>query len=332
MFKLQSSLANLVPRSELSAALKSCRNAFIAIALFSGMSNILMLTGAIFMLEIYDRVLPSRSMPTLVALLTLATSMYVALGILDLIRSRILVRIGASLDESISERVYDALVQLPLKAGNRGDGLQSLRDLDSLRSFLSGTGLTALFDLPWIPLYLIVCFSFHVLIGLTALFGTIVLCMLTVLTEFYTRIPGKQMAKLAMSRNGLAETSRRNAEALTAMGMARRMAARWTAANRQYMESQQQTSDVASRFASMSKVLRMILQSGVLAVGAYLVINQEATGGIIIAGSILSARALAPVDLAIVNWKGFVAARQSWHRLNKLLTLFPPHEAPMSLE
>ena len=146
-----------------------------------------MLTGAIFMLEIYDRVLPSHSVPTLVALIILATSLYAALGILDLIRGRILVRVGASLDEAISDRVYDALVCLPLKAGNRGDGLQSLRHLDNLRSFLSGMGPIALFDLPWIPLYLIICFAFHPLIGLTALFGAIILCALTILTEVYTR-------------------------------------------------------------------------------------------------------------------------------------------------
>jgi ATP-binding cassette subfamily C protein len=332
MFQSHSRSANTAPQSELSAALASCRSAFISIALFSGMSNILMLTGAIFMLEVYDRVLPSRSIPTLVALAILAASLYAALGVLDFIRGRILVRIGSSLDESISERVYDALVRLPLKAGNRGDGLQSLRDLDSLRSFLSGMGPIALFDLPWIPLYLIICFAFHVLIGLTALFGAILLCALTVLTEVYTRDPGKQMAGLAMSRNSLAETSRRNAEALVAMGMARRLAKRWKETNRQYMASQRQTSDVAGGFASISKVLRMVLQSGVLAVGAYLVINQEATAGIIIAGSILSARALAPVDLAIANWKSFGAARQSWHRLNQLLALFPVHAAPMSLE
>jgi ATP-binding cassette subfamily C protein len=290
-----------------------------------------MLTGAIFMLEIYDRVLPSHSVPTLVALIILATSLYAVLGILDLIRGRILVRIGASLDISISERVYDALVRLPLKAGDRGDGLQSLRDLDSLRSFLSGMGPIALFDLPWIPLYLIICFAFHLLIGLTALFGAIVLCALTLLTEVYTRGPSKQMSGLAISRNGLAETSRRNAEALVAMGMARRLAARWSETNRTYMDSQRRTSDVALGFASTSKVLRMLLQSGVLAVGAYLVINQEATAGIIIAGSILSARALAPVDLAIAHWKGFVGARQSWERLNQLLTMFPVHANPMSL-
>jgi ATP-binding cassette subfamily C protein len=296
------------------------------------MSNILMLTGAIFMLEIYDRVLPSHSVPTLVALIVLATSLYAALGILDLIRGRILVRVGASLDEAISDRVYDALVYLPLRAGNRGDGLQSLRNLDSLRSFLSGMGPIALFDMPWIPLYLIICFAFHALIGLTALFGAIVLCALTILTEVYTRDSTKQLLGLGVSRNNLADMSRRNAEALVAMGMTRRLANRWRQANRKYIASQQQTSDIAGGFASTSKVLRMVLQSAVLAVGAYLVINQQATAGIIIAGSILSARALAPVDLAIANWKGFVAARQSWRALNQLLTGFPASSEPMSLE
>lgn len=321
-----------IPKSELATALDSCRNAFMSIALFSGMSNILMLTGAIFMLEIYDRVLPSRSVPTLIALIILATVLYGALGILDLIRSRILVRIGSYLDESISARVYDGLVQLPLKAGNRGEGLQSLRDLDSLRSFLSGTGLIALFDLPWLPLYLIICFAFHFLIGLTALIGAIVLCILTALTEVYTRDPGKHLAGLAISRSGLADSSRRNAEALVAMGMSKRLAARWKETNRKYLASQREASDIATGFSSTSKVLRMLLQSAVLGVGAYLVINQEATAGIIIASSILSARALAPVDLAIANWKGFIAARQSWHRLNQLLALFPEQAAPMLLE
>src|SRR5512132_2818904 len=327
-----SSTTKFTARSELSAALASCRSAFIATALFSGMSNILMLTGAIFMLEIYDRVLPSHSVPTLVALIILATSLYAALGILDLIRGRILVRVGASLDEAISDRVYDALVCLPLKAGNRGDGLQSLRNLDSLRSFLSGMGPIALFDMPWIPLYLIICFAFHALIGLTALFGAIVLCALTILTEVYTRDSTKQVIGLGVSRNNLADMSRRNAEALVAMGMTRRLAYRWRQANRKYIASQQQTSDIAGGFASTSKVLRMVLQSAVLAVGAYLVINQQATAGIIIAGSILSARALAPVDLAIAHWKGFVAARQSWQRLSKLLTLSPAQLAPMQLQ
>ena len=318
-------------QSELSTALASCRSAFVATAVFSGMSNVLMLTGAIFMLEIYDRVLPSHSVPTLVALVAIAAALYAALGVLDLIRSRILVRVGASLDEAISDRVYDALVCMPLKAGNRGDGLQALRHLDNLRTFLSGMGPIAFFDLPWIPLYLVICFVFHPLIGITALVGAIILCVLTLLTEVYTRDSSKQVIGLAASRTSLAETSRRNAEALVAMGMNRRLGARWRETNRKFIASQQQTSDVASGFASISKVLRMLLQSAVLAVGAWLVINQQATAGIIIAGSILSARALAPVDLAIAHWKGFIAARQSWQALNQLLALFPAQKAPMSL-
>jgi ATP-binding cassette, subfamily C, type I secretion system permease/ATPase len=296
------------------------------------MSNVLMLTGAIFMLEIYDRVLPSRSVPTLVGLVILAGGLYVALGLLDLIRSRILVRIGNRLDETLSGRVYETIVRLPLKAGSRSDGLQPLRDLDSVRTFLSGLGPTALFDLPWLPIYLVICFLFHPLIGLTALLGAIILSIVTMLTEAMTRDPTRAATTFAAARMALAETSRRNAEVLTAMGMTRRMAAHWNEANIRYLANQRRVSDVAGGFGSMSKVLRMILQSGVLAVGAYLVIYQQATAGIIIAGSILSARALAPVDLAIANWRGFVAARQAWKRLTDLLALLPAQVPPMPLQ
>ena len=326
-------LDGFIAKSELTTALETCRNAFISIAVFSGMSNVLMLTGAVFMLEVYDRVLPSRSVPTLIALILLATFMYGALGILDLIRSRILIRIGSHLDETISARVYNGLVQLPLKAGNRGEGLQALRDLDSLRAFLSGSGLVALFDLPWIPLYLIICFAFHFLIGLTALIGAVDFGRIDRIDRgLYARSGKTCWPDLRYRASVLADTSRRNAEALVAMGMAKRLAARWKEINRKYLAVQRETSDIASGFSSTSKVLRMLLQSAVLGVGAYLVINQEATAGIIIASSILSARALAPVDLAIANWKGFVAARQSWHRLNQLLVLFPEQETPMLLE
>ena len=320
------------PRSELAAALASCRGAFVATALMSGMSNILMLTGAIFMLEIYDRVLPSRSLPTLVALVILAAGLFTAQGILDLIRGRILVRIGARLDEELSSRVYETIVRLPLKVGNRSDGLQQLRDLDSVRSFLSGAGPTALFDLPWLPIYLAICFLFHPYIGLAALAGAIILGCLTLMTEMLTREPTKAATGFGNTRNALAEASRRNAEALRAMGMTPRIAVLWHDANRKYMDSQQRASDVAGGFGSASRALRMMLQSGVLAVGAYLVINQQATAGIIIAGSILSARALAPVDLAITNWRGFVAARQSWQRLTNLLLLLPAQTTPMALQ
>jgi ATP-binding cassette subfamily C protein len=320
------------PSAELAGALAACRGAFVAISLFSGMSNILMLTGSFFMLEIYDRVLPSRSLPTLVVLVILAGGLYVAQGILDLIRGRILVRIGRNLEEALSERVYDVIVRLPLTAGSRGDGIQPMRDLDTVRSFLSGLGPIALFDLPWMPIYLVICFLFHPLIGYTALGGAIVLMIITVLTEVFMRAPAKAVAEFAPARNDLLEASRRNTETLTAMGMAARVRRRWSEINQQFVTRQQRASDVGGGFGAVSKVLRLTLQSAVLAVGAYLVINQQATAGIIIAGSILSSRALAPVDLAIAHWRGFVAARQSWQRLVRLFAVLPPQQDPMPLQ
>ena len=291
------------------------------VGLISFMINLLYLTGSIFMLEVYDRVLPSRSVPTLVGLVILAGGLYIAQGFLDLLRSRILGRIGLSLDEALSARVYRAVVQLPLIVGNRNEGLQPIRDLDAVRGFLASMGPSALFDLPWLPLYLGICFAFHVLIGVTALAGAIILVALTLLTEFLVRRPSIQEATRSLGsarRSDIAAASRRNAEALVAMGMADRLAARWNTANAEYLTSQQRAADVSGGVGAIAKVARMMLQSSVLAVGAWLVNNHHATGGIIIASSILSARALAPVDLAIAHWKNFAGARQSWQRLNRM--------------
>src|ERR1700723_537737 len=231
--------------SELAAALIACRRAFIAIGVFSGMSNLLMLTGALFMLEVYDRVLPSRSVPTLVALLILVAGLYAAQGVIDTIRSRILVRVGNSLDEAMSMRVYDAIVRLPLKTGSKGEGAQPIRDLDTVRGFLSGIGPIALFDLPWMPVYLVICFLFHPYIGLTALFGAIILVTITVFTELTTRRPTRSATQFAVARNALMEASRRNAEAITAMGMVGRIAQRWSELNRRYLVASQRASDIA---------------------------------------------------------------------------------------
>src|SRR5690348_9136248 len=316
-----------VRRSELGDALRTCRNAFIGVGIMSCMINLLYLTGSIFMLEIYDRVLPSRSVPTLVGLVILAAFLYIAQGILDMLRSRVLGRIGTSLDEAINTRVFETVVRLPLMVGGRNEGLQPLRDLDNIRSFLGSMGPGAFFDLPWLPFYLAICFAFHWLLGVTALVGAIILVTLTLITEFLSRAPAKEAMTLAARRNDLAATSRRNAEVLVAMGMSGRLTKRWSEANETYLAGNQNASDIAGGLGAIAKVLRMMLQSAVLAVGAYLVIHQEATAGIIIAGSILSARALAPVDLAIAHWKGFVAARHSWRRLNQLLERLPAQQA-----
>jgi ATP-binding cassette subfamily C protein len=323
--------APVVRRSELGEALRACRSAFVGVGVMSCIINLLYLTGSMFMLEVYDRVLPSRSVPTLIGLIVLAGGLYLGQGILDLIRGRILGRIGTSLDEALNARVFDTVVRLPLVVGGRNEGLQPLRDLDNVRAFLGGMGPGAFFDLPWLPLYLAICFAFHVLIGLTALVGAIILVSLTLVTEYLSRQPAREAMGLAARRNDLALASRRNAEVLVAMGMAGRLTRRWSEANEKYLAGNQRASDIAGGLGAIAKVLRMMLQSAVLGVGAYLVIHQEATAGIIIAGSILSARALAPVDLAIAHWKSFVAARQSWHRLNRLLQEMPERPTPTQL-
>lgn len=297
----------------------------------SGVVNILALTGSFFMLQVYDRVIPGRSVPTLVGLAVFAGVLFVFQGVLELIRSRLLVRIGMGLDARLSGQVYAALMRLPLRTKLAGDGLQSLRDLDQVRSFLSSAGPTALFDLPWMPLYLGICFLFHFWIGMTALAGAIILFGLTLLAEARTREPARKANSQAAARNILAEATRRNAEVLQAMGFGSRIAGRWADINAEYLGTNAKASDLAGTLGTISKILRMMLQSGILAIGAWLVIHQEATGGIMIASSIMMGRALAPIELAIAHWKGFVGARQAWARLTQLLALLPEAAATVSL-
>jgi ATP-binding cassette subfamily C protein len=318
-------------RKELLAALAACRSAFIATGIVSGLINVLYLTGSFYMLEVYDRVVPSRSVPTLIGISILALLLFAFQFCLDLLRGRVLIRVGRSLGNSLSGRVYDALARLPLRSRVTSDGLQPLRDLDQVRSFLSSAGPIALLDFPWLPLYLVICFLFHPMIGVAALIGSAILVTITFLAERKTRGPAKAATSLAIKRNAIAESSRRNAEVIQSMGMTPQISARWVDVNNQYLEQQQRVSDVGSGFGSFSKIMRMTIQSAVLGMGSYLVIQQEATSGIIIASSILTSRALAPVETIIANWKGFIAARQSWERLQELLTLFRPEQEQLSL-
>jgi PrtD family type I secretion system ABC transporter len=311
------------PKSELMAALGSCRHAFIGVGAFSVLVNVLMLTGSLYMLEVYDRVLPSRSVPTLIGLSLLTAALFLFQGLLDMMRGRLLTRVGNQLDFALGPRIYHLIVRLPLRTRQGGDSIQPVRDLDTIRSFLSGTGPTVFFDLPWLPLYLAICFAFHFWIGMTALAGALVLVALTVMTEILARRPVRSASMHSAARMRFAETSRRNAEVLAAMGMSERLTDRWHALSRDLSGHQRRASDVAGGLGSFGRVFRMLLQSAVLGVGAYLVIQQEATAGIIIAASILTGRALAPVDLAIANWKGFLAARQSWQRLKQMLAALP---------
>jgi len=319
------------PGTELANAMRSCKGALGGVAVFSGVSNILMLNGAMFMLQIYDRVLPSRSVPTLIGLSILAAILFLGQAVIDLVRGRIMTRIGAELDEAVSGRVFTAIARLPLLAGQQGEGLQPQRDLDSIRTFLASPGPNALFELPWLPFYLAIIWSFHPILGITAICGAIVLVALTATTEMLTRKPANAAISTGIRRNSLAEASRRNAEVLAAMGMGRRLHDQWRETSREHLAQQQRVSDVVGGLGSLSRALRLMLQSAMLGVGAWLVIYGEATAGIIIAGSILSGRALAPVDLAIAHWRNFVSARQSWRRLNQLLARLPQEAQPMAL-
>lgn len=314
-----------------AAALRDCRAAFIGVGVASALVNLLYLTGSFFMLEVYDRILPSRSIPSLIALSLLALLLYAFQGAFELIRGRMLVRIAGALDESLNGRIYRAIVKAPLKLRMQGDGLQALRDFDQVRSFLSGVGPAALFDLPWLPFYIAICFLFHPVIGLIAIIGGLILTLLTYLTNRGTQAPAKKASEAGGLRNVFAQASQRNAEVVHAMGMSARLTALWERRNTEFRDENRRTSDIGNGYGALSKVFRMALQSGVLAAGAVLVIRGEASPGIIIAGSILTARALAPVELAIGNWRGLVAARQSWQRLKELLNALPEADAPLQL-
>jgi PrtD family type I secretion system ABC transporter len=308
---------------ELRGAIAACRKGIVGVALVSGLINLLMLTGPLFMLQIYDRVLPSRSVPTLVGLSLLALVMFMFYGILEALRARVLVRIGRALDEILNGRVFDVIMRAPLQPQPSVQGLQSLRDLDTVRSFLSSWGLTAFFDLPWTPIYILVCFTFHSWLGWAVVAGALLLCWVATHAESATRAVSHEALSLAGVRRELAEATHRNCAVVQALGQRQQHAHKWSNYNDSYLGKQQRIYDRVGGFSSLTRALRMILQAAVLGLGSYLVIQQEATNGIILAATILTARALAPVELAIANWNAFVAARQSWARLSDAFKAVP---------
>lgn len=301
-------------------ALKDCRRAFWSVGIFSCAVNLLMLAGPLYMLQIYDRVLMSRSVPTLIALSIFIIGAYAFQGFFDLIRARVLVRAATLLDQRLGATVHAAVMQLGVRSRVPGEAQQPVRDLDSIRTFLTGSGPIAVVDLPWIPVFLAICFVVHPWIGVVALAGGAVLVALTLLTERASREPGQALSREAGSRSAMIEAARRNSESATAMGMSKTLAARWTNVNDRYLVSSARASDVVTSYGTASKVVRLLLQSIILGVGAYLVIYQEMSAGAMIAASIMMGRALAPIETAIANWRAFVAARQSYHRLSNVLS------------
>ncbi len=302
------------------AALRRHRGVFMLVGMISGVINVLALTGSFYMLQIYDRVLTSHSVPTLIGLSILMAGLYVIYGLLDFFRLRIMSRIGMSLDRDIAGKVFSVIQLLPLRTRGGGDGMQPIRDLDSIRSFLSGLGPTALFDMPWMPVYLAVIYLLHPLLGLFATAGALLLAVLTLWTEVASTEPLKSAARTGADRAALGEASRRNAEAIRALGMGERMSERWQNVNARFVDEQTNAADAASAIGSLSKILRLLLQSGMLGLGAWLVLQGSVSAGTIIAASITMSRALAPIETAIAHWRGFVAARQSYRRLVQLFT------------
>ncbi|MFC5758212.1 type I secretion system permease/ATPase [Rhizobium sp. GCM10022189] len=306
-------------------------HAFLAVAVASGFINLLHLTGSLFMLEVYDRILPSKSIPSLIALCVLVLLLYGFQIGFDVVRGQMLTRVADILDQQLEGRMYKALLKMPFSGEVRGDGLQALSDLDQIRGFLSSNGPNALFDFPWLPFYLLICFMLHPWIGVSVLIGAAVLVVIALLTNWSTATLNEKAANARGQRNMFASGSVRNAEAIQAMGMSGTMMAIWRRLHGEYKNQSRRGADIIGAYGAASRAARMIIQSGVMAVGAVLVVSGDATAGSIIAGSILSAKALAPVEQAIGNWRSFTSARQGWSRLQKFFEIAPETEKALSL-
>jgi PrtD family type I secretion system ABC transporter len=303
-----------------------------AVAIFSGVINLLMLSGSLYMLQVYDRVLPSRNVATLLGLSAMVLAAYIFQAYFDAARSRMLSRIAALFDVGLQQQIYLAIATLPLRGAKAIIAQQPLRDLDQIRAFMSGAGPTAFLDMPWIPIFLIGLFVFHPVIGVVAMLGAATIVCLTVTTERRSRAAGKSAMECSAQRQVLVDSTHQNAEVIRALGMTARLVTRWSEANERYLGKNIEIAKVYANMGAVAKAVRFALQSAILGIGAYLVINEQASGGIMIASSIMMGRALAPIEIALVNWKQLVAARQGIDRLRGILTtVSPPAAAAVEL-
>ncbi|MFT0867797.1 type I secretion system permease/ATPase [Pseudomonas sp. CAM1A] len=311
--------ANVLPAA-LGVALKK---GLIGAALFSGVINLLALIGPLFMLEVYDRVIPSRSLPTLVALGLLVAGVYLVFAVVDIIRSRVMSRIAAAVEGALCGQVFKVIAGAPLKIVLDQDPLKPAQELDQIRAFIAGPGLMAFFDLPWMPVYLAVSFYIHPSLGWLALSMIALMVLLTWLTDRGTRQAMCDSAALASQRNRLGQQAHAGAEVLAAMGMTDRAAARWQTLLGRYATLQRRSADVSGFYGGITKALRQLVQSASLGVGAWLVIQGDLSGGAIVAASIIVARTLAPAEQIIGTWRSLVSARLAWQQLRAVLAIFP---------
>lgn len=318
-------------RTDLEAVLHACRSSFFSVGLFSMFINLLMLVPAFYMLQVYDRVVTSGSVPTLVMLTLVMLLFMTTMGALEWVRSRIMVRVSTRIDTLLGGRLYDASFKQALYTGGMQANAQPLNDLTGLRQFLTGNGLFAFFDAPWVPIYIAIMFMFHPWFGIVAILSVIVLSSLAVINEKVTSKMLAEANKENMAATQFTNKNLRNAEVVESMGMLGRIKDRWQEKNRKVLALQGIASDRAGILTSMSKTTRLIVQSLVLGLGAYLAVQQEISPGLMIAGSILLGRALAPIDQMIGVWKQFVGARSQYQRLNDILTKVAEEPERMSL-
>ena len=317
-------------KSDLQKALGLCRQSFATAGFFSLFINFLMLVPALYMLQLYDRVITSGSESTLIMLTLIVIILLVTMGLLEWVRGQILIRVGARLELLLNKRLFSLTFKQALYSGGK-TGTQPLDDLTGLRTFLTTNGLFAFFDAPWLPIYIAVMFMFHEWFGWMAVGTAIILASLALITEKLTSKTLAEANSLSQSGRGLVNTNLRNAEVVESMGMLEGIQSSWLKDSHKVLELQAKASAAHGMVTSISKTIRILAQSLVLGVGAYLVLQQEISPGLMIAGSILLGRALAPIDLMIGTWKGFIAARGMYSRLNTVLLGIPEEKETMSL-
>jgi ATP-binding cassette subfamily C protein EexD len=316
---------------ELSAALKDVKSYFILAGVFSASINILMLVPVIYMLQVYDRVMSSGSLSTLAMLTLLMAALLIAMGGFEWVRSRILISASNRLEKNLRNRVSQAAFKNALLSGGRGGGAQSLSDLSSLRQFLTGNGLFAFFDAPWFPIYVAVMFMFHTWFGVAAIIAGVIMVALAYTNEIMTSERLQDANSLAAKVSSQLGGSLRNAEVIAAMGMADDIRSRQEFSSDQVLVLQTEASSKSAIVANVSKSFRLITQSLLLGMGALLALQGQISPGMVIAGSLLLGRALAPIDMLVGTWKGFSIARAQYARLGELLNAIPAEKETMSL-
>ncbi|WP_324728656.1 type I secretion system permease/ATPase [Pseudomonas chlororaphis] len=307
------------PENSLKNALKVCRDSFVFVGFFSFFINALMLVPTFYMLQVYGRVMTSGSLTTLAMLTLIMTGLVITLGSLEWVRSRIMVRVSTRLDVLLGRQVYKASFKRALDSGGMDASAQSLNDLTGLRQFLSSSGLFAFFDAPWLPIYIAVMFLFHPWFGWVATGRALLLIVLAFVNEKLTGPVLAQANKEYIGATLHTTKNLRNAEVIESMGMLETLMDRWGRRQRSVLLLQSLASDRGGMVTTLSRTFRLLVQSLVLGLGAYLAVDHQVGAGLVFAGAVLLGRALAPIDLMIGSWKGFIAARSQYNRLNDIL-------------